>query len=203
MNQFNESALALVDMDGTLVDYDGAMKASLEALRGPTEDVWEGPRQTEPDHIFNRQQLIKADSEWWRKLNKFQLGWDILDVLRSLDFDIMILTQGPRKNSNAWKGKLEWCLENLPDVDVDITRQKGGRYGRVLVDDFPPYIEQWLKHRPRGLVVIPAHPWNEDFKHPQTIRYDGTNINEVSNALLYARNRKSGEKSIWQKESQK
>lgn len=196
--QQTERALALVDLDGTLANYDKAMRESLAKLAGPNEPIWEYSRDNEPDYIYNRQQLIKADPNWWKNLEKFQLGWDVLAVIRELDFDIMVLTQGPRKNANAWKGKVEWCLEHLPDVDIDITRQKSGRYGRVLVDDFPEYIEEWLKTRPRGLVIMPAHPWNKDFEHPQILRYDGTNIEEVRTALMAAKNRAVSRKSDWQ-----
>jgi hypothetical protein len=35
-------------------------------------------------------------------------------------------------------------------IDMD-----GTLFDRVLVDDWPPYIEDWLKHRSRGLVMMP------------------------------------------------
>jgi hypothetical protein len=48
----------------------------------------------------------------------------------------VILTQGPRRNANAWTGKKLWIDRNLgPDTDVTITRDKGLVYGKVLVDD--------------------------------------------------------------------
>jgi hypothetical protein len=137
--------------------------------------------------------LIKSRGEWWENLPKFQLGFDILEVLRDLGFYISVLTQGPRENAVAWSHKLSWCLKNIPDLDVTITRNKGLVYGKVLVDDYPLYIEGWLKYRRRGLVIMPAHFWNKDFTHPQVIRYDGSNIDEVKRALEIVKNRKSGE----------
>ena len=186
--------LALVDLDGTLADYDAALKESMAKLKSPDErDFFEWDRKAEPEYLKNRMDLIRSDVDWWINLKKFKLGWDVLAILNELDFDIMVLTQGPRKNSNAWKGKVEWCLEHLPGVDIDITRKKAGRYGKVLVDDFPEYVEGWLKHRSRGLVIMPAQKWNMDFKHPQVIRYDGTNLDEVRNALVKVRRRKAKE----------
>ena len=192
----SKEILALIDLDGTLVDYKKSLFEHLERLRSPIEDVWDmnATRSRHPDWLFNRMQLIKSDPKWWENLPNFQLGWDILNVLQELDYQIMVLTQGPMKNSNAWKGKLDWCLNNLPeDILVDITRQKEGRYGRVLVDDYPQYCDDWLRTRPRGLVIMPAHPYNVGYKHPRAIRYDGSNIYEVRNALLLARDRRSGE----------
>ncbi len=96
----------------------------------------------------------------------------------------MILTQGPSKNPPAWTGKKLWIDENLgPEVDVTITRDKGLVYGKVLVDDFPPYIERWLAWRKNGLVIMPVNELNKDYKHSRVIRYDGTNIDEVRLAM--------------------
>jgi hypothetical protein len=81
---------------------------------------------------------------------------------------------------------VEWCNKYLKEYikGVTITNDKGLVYGKVLVDDFPDYIISWLKHRPRGLIIMPAHDFNKDFKHPNVVRYDGTNIEEVKERLL-------------------
>lgn len=68
-------------------------------------------------------------------------------------------------------------------MDITITRDKGLVYGKVLVDDYPGYIERWLKWRKNGLVIMPASKSNKDFKHEQVIRYDGSNLEEVSLAM--------------------
>lgn len=58
------------------------------------------------------------------------------------------------------------------------------RYGAVLVDDWPEYIRRWLENRPRGLVIMPAHEHNAGFNHPNVVRYDGTNKDEVKARML-------------------
>ena len=79
-------------------------------------------------------------------------------------------------------------------MNIDIVgRDKGGTYGRVLVDDYPKYLADWLKHRQRGLAIMPAHSYNEGFTHPNVIRYDGTNKAEVYDALRAAYERKSNQ----------
>ena len=85
----------------------------------------------------------------------------------------------------AWGEKLEWCRLHLPeDVQVTLTEDKGLVYGRVLVDDWPPYVLRWLEWRKRGLVIMPAREWNEGFEHRQVIRYvAGQNDAEVLQAL--------------------
>ena len=75
-----------------------------------------------------------------------------------------------------------------------MTEDKGLVYGKVLFDDWPEYITSWLEYRPRGLVIMPNHPHNQGFKHPNVIRYIGSNWEEVRTALIKVRDRKPGEK---------
>lgn len=177
--------IALFDLDGTLSDYDTSLFKELEKLRSPGEKVYTPPFWgIIPEYIANRTNLIRSREEWWANLPKLQLGWDILDIAKSLEFKIMILTQGPRKNPVAWSGKKKWIDSNLgEETDITITRDKGLIYGKVLVDDFPEYIDRWLTWRKRGLVIMPANKDNTNYKHKQVIRYDGTNIKEVIEAM--------------------
>jgi 5'-nucleotidase len=191
--QSNET-VSLVDLDGVLADYDGAMQKSLDSLSAPEEKVEEtGYHKPHSQHVWARMNLIKESGEWWENLPRFKLGFDVLDILRELDYYISILTQGPKANPVAWSHKVKWCFKNVPDLDITITRNKGLVYGKVLVDDYPEYIQQWLEFRPRGLVIMPAHKYNLNFKHPNAIRYDGTNLDKVRTALEMVKNRKSGE----------
>jgi 5'-nucleotidase len=177
--------IALFDMDGTLCDYDKGLFNSLEKLRFPEEPVLLPPITDDcPSYIKARAELIKSSEIWWANLPRFQLGFDILNVAKELGYREMILTQGPRRNPYSWSGKKIWIDKNLgPDVDITITRDKGLVYGKILVDDFPAYVEKWLQWRPRGLVIMPAGKQNENFKHSQVIRYDGSNLEEVTAAM--------------------
>ena len=126
---------------------------------------------------------MRRQPGWWRNLPRLKLGFDMLAELRALSFEIHVLTKGPLGTPSAWTEKLEWCQQHLPGVPVTITMDKGLVYGKVLVDDYPPYVERWLTWRPRGLVVLPAQPWNAGFTHKNAIRYDGHNLEEVRAAL--------------------
>ena len=181
--------IALFDLDGTLCDYHTRLSEDLEKLRNPVEERYKHPvRDGSPDYIRNRADLIRSTESWWENLPKLQLGWDVLKVARQLDYRTVILTQGPRRNPFSWSGKKKWVDKNLGnDADITITRDKSQVYGRVLVDDFPSYIEGWLKWRNRGLVIMPTNEENRDFKHEQVIRYDGSNLEEVTNALQRAK----------------
>jgi hypothetical protein len=173
--------IALFDMDGTLCDYETKLIADLSLLRAPTEMlVTSVPKDDAPKYLRARADLIRLTTEWWENLPKFQLGFDIWDLIGDMRWRRMILTQGPKKNPNAWMGKKMWIDKNLgTDVDITITRDKGLVYGKILVDDWPDYILRWLEWRPRGLVIMPASKQNIGFSHKQVVRYDGENLKAV------------------------
>jgi len=196
--KFDPAKIALFDLDGTLADFDGAMREGLKKIMGPMEGL---PDDIGPDHapwFRERKRLVKNQPGWWENLPRFQPGWDILDMTRKLGFDVSILTKGPYNTTAAWTEKVNWCRRELPGTKVTITEDKSTAYGRVLVDDWPEYIDPWLANRPRGVVIVPAHPWNTparlaDISLSPTnriVRYDGKNMGEVVAALTYAFNRR-------------
>lgn len=177
--------IALFDMDGTLCDYEAGLEQSMALLQSPEEPHYSGvPRDDAPAYLKARADIIRHDPEWWANLPRFQLGMDIWAVTERLGYRQMILTQGPKRNPNAWTGKKLWIDKHLgQNTDITITRDKGLVYGKVLVDDWPEYIIRWLEWRPRGLVIMPASKANISFEHPQVLRYDGTNFLKISDAL--------------------
>lgn len=162
-NRMKPEPIALVDMDGTLCDFDGAMKLALEELRSPSdpEVVLDGPSDNDPPWLEARKDLIRNQSGFWSNLNEIPTGFKILELLEALDFKIHILTKGPRSSLNAWSEKVQWVQEHVSQYEgICIVQDKGLVYGKVLVDDWPPYIDRWLKWRPRGTVIVPPQPWN-------------------------------------------
>jgi len=183
--------IALFDMDGTLCDHDKALKKDMEKLKGPKEnlpEVFLG--QDTPPYLRERIELIRKQPGWWENLDKFKLGFDILNVAKKLGFEIYILTKGPSSKPNAWKEKVDWIRKNVEKAKITITEDKGLVYGKVLVDDYPHYIEAWLKHRPRGLVIMPIHSYNQNYNHPRVIRYDGKNLSQIKTALKRVKERR-------------
>jgi 5'(3')-deoxyribonucleotidase len=179
---------ALYDLDGTVADFDGAIRAEMEKLAAPGEKSYYIEQDDEPAHIRERRRLVKRQPGFWRNLPPFKLGMDVLAETLALGYQHMVLSKGPNSNPTAWAEKIEWVKQHLPpDVKITLTEDKGLVYGRVLVDDWPSYVTRWLRWRPRGLVIMPAHEWNVSFEHPQVIRYDGTNIGQVREALVIQR----------------
>lgn len=192
----NTNNIALVDMDGTIADYEGAMQKGLEKalanLNVTGKDVWK--------HEYKPiQNLIKNQIGFWKDLRPLEDGMAIVNALKFYGFTPHILTKGPYKTLIAWTEKAEWCRKHLPAVPVTISEDKGLVYGKILVDDWPPYCESWLTWRPRGLVIMPAYPYNEGFdkKFPgQVIRYTGNNWEDIKKALELVASRQPGEPLI-------
>jgi 5'-nucleotidase len=168
MNNKSEN-IALIDLDGTVVDYHKAMLNKLEQLRSPNEKPIISIEDS-PSWIEARMELIKNVPGFWRELPVIDDGLYMVTLLKTLGFSLTILTKGPKHCTPAWSEKYEWCLKNLPDCDVTITQDKGLVYGKVLFDDYPPYVERWLKWRPRGTVLMLEQPWNEYFSHPSVLK---------------------------------
>jgi len=192
--------IALFDMDGSLADYDGAMLESLNALAGPDEEVLtretlhEFLKKEELPHIKARLRSIKRSHGWWCRLKPIPAGMEVLKMATEIGFKPHILTKGPKRAAIAWKEKVEWCQHHIAeDIDIHITSDKGMVYGKVLYDDFPDYMLRWLKTRPRGLGIMPVTPSNRDFVHPNVIKWDETNLDEVRDALIAAFNRQAGD----------
>jgi 5'-nucleotidase len=188
--------VSLHDLDGSMADFDGAMLEGLKKIASPGEnDIGSkllANQATEPDWHKERRRLVKSQPGFWRTLPRIQLGFDVFEACRNLEYTQLVLTNGPKVPTWAWGEKVDWCNINVPETPVIVGRDKGLVYGRVLADDWPEYIVRWLTWRPRGLVIMIAQRWNIDFKHPNVVRYDGKNYDEMVNRLGEARRRPSG-----------
>jgi 5'-nucleotidase len=173
MTTHSEAPVALLDLDGTLANFDMAMRERMIMLAGPGEPPWNPDREgAEPEHIKQRRRIIKSLPGFWTGLHAMDDGFHLMGMAHQIGFRLMILSRGPSQNSLAWKEKIDWCRQNIAfPHEITLTEDKGLVYGRVLVDDWPPYIEGWLAYRPRGQVIMPARRWNESFQRPNVYRY--------------------------------
>lgn len=183
----NKRKIALFDLDSSLANYNEAMLKKLESLRGPNEPIVTTVHGRLPDHIFNRKEMISMTPGFWINLEPIFMGMSVLQLCRNIGYRIQILTQTPKNKPIAAKEKMEWIHNYIgEDTEFHLTRDKGVVYGRVLYDDFPEYMNSWLEFRPRGLGIMPTYDFNENYSHPNVVKFDGSNIKEVENKLIQA-----------------
>jgi 5'(3')-deoxyribonucleotidase len=176
--------IALIDLDGTLADFDGAMTERLRELAAPGEEV-NPDRDWELPHIKARRRLIKSQPGFWRSLPKLNDGFEVLDLLRHHGFRLMVLTKGPVSASRSWTEKVDWVKEHVPDAGITISQDKSLVYGKLLFDDWPKYVDPWLDRRPRGLAIMLASRWNADYEHERAFRYTRDSYSELSNRIKH------------------
>jgi 5'-nucleotidase len=184
----DERPVVLFDLDGTLADFDAGMRAAMGRIGSPGDPPWDPDREAaEPQHIKARRRLIKSLPGFWTGLSPMDDGFEILRMAHEIGFRLMVLSRGPSQNPLAWQEKIVWCRANIPyDHQITLTEDKGLVYGRVLVDDWPPYIEDWLAYRPRGQVIMPARSWNASYKRPSNVHrfVHMTESTRITRALL-------------------
>jgi hypothetical protein len=180
----------LFDQDQTLADHNNALLRDYKLIASPDEDLELLWADDAPTYVKQRIYLIRSQRDWWLNLEVIDLGMQIYRKAREIGFESHILTKGPWTTPHAWTEKVLWTRKHLDsDVKINISEDKSLVYGRVLVDDYPPYVTAWLKKRPRGTVIMPAYHYNKNCTHPNIIRCDGTNMGEVEEALIKAYNR--------------
>lgn len=152
----DDDKVALVDMDGTLCDFRGALDLDVaKVLNGRGEDV-----KVPACVVQQIEWLVRGQAGWYRNLKPIPFGFMIVRLLQEIGFRIMIMTKSSKESKNAWSEKVAWIAEHLPEADVTVTQNKSLVYGKVLVDDYPGHFISWMEHRPRGVVVMPIQPWN-------------------------------------------
>jgi hypothetical protein len=168
--------IALFDLDGVLANYEGGVENSVKIN-------WKGevPENLDSEDISQElKQKIRewrTEKGWWFKLKPIQSGIELVKICKKIGFRIHILTQVPKDSINAWSEKYEWCERYIKPIDpeytLSITRGgKGLHYGRVFVDDWPPFMESWINHRPRGVGIMPDKFCNKDYSHKNIIKFD-------------------------------
>ncbi len=171
------AGIALVDMDGTIADFDAGLREGLLPLASPWEHglvyydkIPHG--DDAPAWLRARMELVKRQPGFWRNLRRIEDGFKVLDMILAAGFETSILTKSPRKNHRSRAEKAEWCEEHVPDLPVTVCHDKGLVYGRILFDDYPEFALAWLEFRPNGLVLMLDGPLNRGFSHPQVVRVE-------------------------------
>ena len=181
-----ERKIALFDMDDTLCDYRGKLTRDLSESLGKEAiadiDLF---HERIPLKIREAIKEIRQQEGWWRTLPFLSSGMGLWQYLSSLGLENHIASNGPYQDTNGWKEKFEWQKLFLPEAkNITITLDKSCIRGDVLVDDWPAYVKKWLDMNKKSVAILPIQTYNNDFKHPRAIHYDGKNFGELEKFLV-------------------
>ncbi len=139
-----ERLIGLFDLDGVACDHDGALRRDYNLIKSPTDPPLTHHDKT-PGYVQERIRMIRNQKGWWENLEPLTLGFEILEELRRLNYEIHILTKGPSSSLNAFTEKARWVEKHIgrigQEVYMNISGDKSINYGKVLVDDWPKYLE--------------------------------------------------------------
>lgn len=197
-----DGRIGLFDLDGTLANYEKAMRSWLDRLKSLEEPDFE-IHAREPSYFYERQRIIRRQPGFWRSLEPVELGLRVLRIAQEVGFsNFHACTRAPSDCPSAWSEKFEWVQQQkvaglLPkDMKITITEDKGTVYGRFLCDDHIPFLNRWLQHRKRGLAILVTPDCasiNQSKLHPNIFCFDGNQESQLRNRLEIAFSRKSGD----------
>jgi 5'-nucleotidase len=178
------SKLALIDLDGTMADYDGAITRGLLSLSAGAE--LETPlqgmgftREQNPLWLQERERLVRSMPGFYRDLKPLLSGFYVVGVLQRAGYALHVATKAPRHNTAiASKEKIEWCEEYLPNIPVTISGDKSILRGDILFDDWPGYIGPWLEANPNSIVLMPDRQWNANYQADRCYRITESTTSE-------------------------
>ena len=166
--------IALFDLDGSLADYELALKRDMLVLMSPEETQLYNPcHHNGPAYLVNRIRMIKNQPGWWLNLPRIESGFEVLKLARDIGYDVHVLTKGPTSHPAAWKEKLEWCQQQpeLKSTPVHIVTDKSLVYGHFLYDDYPDYLSAWLLRQPNGVGIMPLTAYNQSYTHERVVHW--------------------------------
>lgn len=100
---------------------------------------------------------------------------ETLNKLHEEGYSIHILTC-PQINYYCFYEKALWVKKHLPFIDIETNFNTTGNKGlfskenRVLIDDNPVYLQQWLDNG--GIPIVFNQGWNQDFEGDRAFNWD-------------------------------
>ena len=151
--------IALIDLDRTTADFDGAMNKALDSMASPQEPNWR-TYSTDDPWLASRITTIMRSVGFWESLEPIPLGLEVVSLLQRIGYHCKILSKVTKQSPNAWTEKARWSKRYLPGLPIILTEDKSGELGDVLFDDSVKYYKAWLANNPSSTVISPAYDFN-------------------------------------------
>lgn len=119
IENFTNKKIIYFDMDNVLVDF----QSGIDTLKENVKKLYEGELDNVPG-IFDLMLPVEGAIEAFKELSK--------------DYDVYILSTAPWDNPSAWRSKIEWVKNYLPNEAYKrliLSHNKHLNKGDYLIDD--------------------------------------------------------------------
>jgi len=150
----------LCDMDGIVASMVPPWIARYEDVTGEKVDYindrlkWDLVEIVEQPKLFL--DLLEEPGLFFDNVKPFPGAVEYIQKLMDEDFDVVFVTQPPRKSEYAIRDKNRWIKKYWPDFNlknVIFCSRKELVTGDVFIDDSPHHIEQWIEKNPDKLTL--------------------------------------------------
>lgn len=151
----------LVDVDGVLADFTGALlNACGSKLKTSDINDWDMFSMIEPDARKKAFEVLKT-KEFWRNLPLLPNAQNEIEKLRRKG-RVLFVTSPWGNPTAGWEcdgwgyARAHWLREhfNAIPADIIITYSKGFVSGDVLIDDRFKNIQEWAEMNPKGKAFL-------------------------------------------------
>lgn len=167
----------LVDQDGVLADWHGGIEAGLTANGSGAEALdpsrWDLGMDPETRRLVRS---IQAQPGFYRDLEPIEGAVEALHELLAQGHDVRICTTPDATNPTCASDKIAWVREHLGEEwvkRIDLTHNKAGVRGDVLIDDKPIIEDQRYAEWRR---IIFDQPYNRDVEGARLTRWTLTDV---------------------------
>lgn len=155
----------LLDMDNITVDMLPCWLRQYWALTGEklveaNVTQWDAPSLVKHPEIMEG--LLELPGFFYN-LPIMPYAKEYINKLIADGYEVIFLTQPPRRADHAVKDKRAWILSHFPKFDMTNVIFAHKKYlikGDVLFDDRPTHLNEWKKHNPQGIAAMIEYPYN-------------------------------------------
>ena len=159
--------MILLDCDGVLADFVGAIRRELRRERLPIEE--DQIKHLDLSQSLSKEQmrvvrLIEKDPSFCYSIKPYPYARELIAALAGVDYAILTAPWTP---PNWCDERLSW-LEDKLGVPRDRVIFAAGPIkklvrGNLLVEDSPANIESWQRNNTTGRTVLVRRPWNQPY----------------------------------------
>lgn len=154
----------LIDVDNVLAATNRHIQSRCRAILGhEVKFTWYHEDNGRDNETL---QLIKAAPGFWRAVPQMESAHSLLTNLRTLGFDIHLVTGIPHTtNEMAYGDKLSWIWSHwLDQFKIHLSDDRSVISADILVDDSSDFVPVWKDKNPNGLVLMPEYDYNSELR---------------------------------------